>query len=355
MDPRWKELAEILVNHSVSVGKDERVMIAMTEIETYPLAQAVYEQVVKAGGYPQIQLLSETLRRSLLSEGSSDQISRVPDMEIWGMQWADVYIGLRGAHNLHELDDIPADRLSANQRAMGKVSSARWHDTRWVLVRVPNEAFAQEAGCSYEQIEKMFFDSCFLDWEENGSIWADWAKRLNQGSEIRILSDDTDLSFSVRGRTWVPFAGKNNMPDGEIATAPVVDTINGSIRFKQPGVLSGRLIEGICLTWEDGILVEASSQSEQDFFEQIISKDPGASKIGEFAFGTNRGVDRFCKDILIDEKIYGTIHIALGRAYPECGGSNESSIHWDIVKDLRTGGEVLLDGIPILRDGEILL
>ncbi len=355
MDQRWKKLGKLLVNYSTKVKPGEKVMIAMIEIETFPLAQAVYEAVVQAGGYPQIQLLSERLRRSLLLYGNEEQINRVPDIELYSTNWADVYIGLRGAYNLHELDDIPADKLAANQAAMGKVSTSRWLNTRWVLVRVPNEFFAQQAQSSYEQIEEMFFDACFLDWEKEALLYDKWVKVLNKGKEIRIVGNETDLRFSVTGRTWVPFVGINNMPDGEIATAPVVETIDGTIYFENPGVLSGRLIYGIRLTWEKGVLVEASSDTEQEFFQSIVNKDKGSSLIGEFAFGTNYGVTRFCNDILIDEKIGGTIHIALGRAYPECGGTNESSIHWDIVKDIREEGHVTLDDKVIIKDGKILI
>jgi len=355
MDQRWKRLGELLVNYSTRVQPGERVMIAMIEPETFPLALAVYEAAVKAGGLPQVQLLSERFRRALLGFGNESQVNWVPEIELYGMEWADVYIGLRGAHNLYELQDISAAKLAANQSAMGKISSARWKHTRWTLVRVPNESFAQQAQTSHEQIESMFFDSCFLDWEKEGAKWARWAERLEKGKEIRITGSGTDLSFSVAGRKWVPFAGVNNMPDGEIATAPVVETVDGTIRFDHPGVLSGRLIHGIELTWREGKLVKASSETEREFFKSVISKDAGASNIGEFAFGTNYGVDRFCNDILIDEKIGGTIHIALGRAYPECGGTNESSIHWDIIKDIRKEGRVTLDGEVILENGKILL
>ncbi len=355
MDIRWEKLAHILVHYSTSVQKGEKVMIAMIEPETFPLAQAVYAEVIRAGGYPQIQMLSESLRRSFLAYGSDEQIAWVPEMELWGIEWADVYLGLRGAHNLYELSEIPADKLAANQSAMGVVSSQRWEKTRWCLVRVPNESFAQQAHSSMDEIEKMFFSSCFLDWKKENELWDTWAERLAKGKEIRIVSDDTDLSFSVAGRTWVPFAGKNNMPDGEIATAPITSTINGTIKFKNPGVLGGRLVHGISLTWKEGKLIHARSDTESEFFQSIINKDPGASLIGEFAFGTNAGLNRFCNDILLDEKIFGTIHIALGRAYPECGGLNTSSIHWDIIKDLRNEGKVLLDGRVIIAGGEILL
>ena len=355
MDKRWKQLGDILVNYSTKVKPGEKVMIAMIEPETWPLAHAVYEAVIKAGGYPQIQMKSETLRRTVLEHGSGKQIEWVPEIEMYGMDWANVYIGLRGAHNLYELQDIPASKLAANQNAMGIVSTARWQKTRWCLIRVPNESFAQQAQTSHESLLNMFFDSCFIDWESELEKWEGWCRTLEHGRQVRITGLKTDLSFSIEGRKWMPFAGTNNFPDGEIATAPVCPTINGSIYFENPGVLGGRLMHDLRLSWESGVLTHASSSTENDFLQSIITKDTGASLIGEFAIGTNYGINRFCNDILLDEKIAGTIHIALGRAYPECGGLNESAIHWDIVKDIRTEGAVIVDGKVIVEGGNIYL
>lgn len=355
MDPRWEKLGELLINYSTKVKPGERVMIAMIEPETFPLAQAVYRAAVKAGGLPQVQFLSETLRRSLLVYGSPEQIAWVPEMEAAGMDWADVYIGLRGAHNLYELQDIPADVLAASQKAMGTISTMRWEKTRWCIIRVPNESFAQQAQTDLETIMDMFFASCFLDWREEARTWNQWAETLNRGREVRITGEKTDLRFSVEGRRWVPFDGTNNMPDGEIATAPVNGTEDGCIYFEFPGVLGGRLVKDIRLEWKDGELVRAESSTEQDFLRSVLDRDDGARRIGEFAFGTNPHVNRFCNDILIDEKIGGTIHIALGRAYPECGGTNQSAIHWDIVKDTRREGGFSLDGKAVLDRGKILL
>lgn len=355
MDPRWEKLGSLLVNYSTKVKKNERVIIAMTEPAVFPLALAVYRAVIKAGAYPQVQLLSEKFRREILTHGNDEQIAWVPELETHSTLWADVYIGLRGANNIFELQDISPQTLAKNQAAMGVVSTKRWENTRWCLIRVPSEALAQQAKMSYEVLEDMFFDSCFLDWENEDVQWRHWADILNKGDKIRITGDNTDLSFSVKGRTWIPFSGINNMPDGEIATAPITSTIDGTIFFERPGILGGRLIEGITLTWKDGVLVDYKSSSEQEYFASIIEKDSGSSLIGEFAFGTNKGVTHFSNDILLDEKILGTVHIALGRAYPECGGTNSSAIHWDIVKDLRDGGEVTLDGKAIIKDGVIVL
>ncbi len=355
MDPRWKKLGELLVNYSVAVKPGEKVMIAMGELESFPLVHGVHEAVIRAGGYPQVQFLSETLRHQLLRHGSAEQLAWVPEIESYGMEWADVYIGLRGASNLHQHDDIPADKLSLSQQAMGRISTLRWQKTRWCLVRVPNAAFAQQAETDEETITEMFFNACLLDWPRESGKWREWARRLDGASSVRVTGKDTDLRFSVQGRKWLAADGKINMPDGEIMSAPVEDSVDGEIYFDFPGVLSGRLIHDIRLRWKAGRLVEAASSTHQDFLRAVLATDAGSSIIGEFAMGTNMAVNRFCKDILIDEKIGGTIHIALGRSYPECGGVNNSAIHWDIIKDIRREGLVEVDGKPVLRNGQFLL
>jgi len=355
MDPRWKRLGELLVNYSTAVKPGERVMIAMGELESFPLASGVHEAVIRAGGYPQVQFHSETLRHQLLRDGSGEQLSWVPEIEAAGMEWADVYIGLRGAYNLHIHNAIPTERLSANQAAMGKISTLRWQKTRWVLVRVPNAALAHQAETDDETITEMFFNACLLDWPRHSALWRQWAEKMNGASTVRVTGEGTDLSFSVAGRKWIAADGRSNMPDGEIMTAPVEGSVHGTISFELPGVLSGRLVEGIRLRWERGRLVEAASSSNTEFLRAVLATDAGASIVGEFAMGTNMAVNRFCKDILIDEKIGGTVHIALGRSYPEASGKNTSAIHWDIIKDIRRAGCVEVDGKAVLRDGEFLL
>jgi len=354
-DERWRQLGELLVNYSAAVKAGERVMIAMGELESFSLMHAVYEAVLRAGGFPQVQFLSETLRHSLLKYGSEEQIRWTPEIEAYGMEWADVYFGLRGAYDLHEHWDIPNERLSMNQSAQGKVSSLRWEKTRWCLVRIPNADFAKQAGTDLETITDMFFHACLRDWHAESTRWRRRADQLEKASTIRIVGRETDLSFSLEGRKWIVGDGKINLPDGEIFTSPVTESIEGEIYFEFPGVLSGRLVHGIRLRWKQGRLVQARASSNQGFLEAILSTDPGASSMGEFGIGTNPAVTLFCQDILFDEKIAGTAHIALGRAYPECGGTNQSSIHWDIIKDLRAGGTVYADGKPVLENGAFLI
>jgi len=355
MDLRWHQLADILVNYSAAVRPGERVMIAMKETHTLPLVRAVYAAVVKAGGYPQVQFLSDYLDHALARYGSKEQIGWVPEIEAYGMDWADVYFGLRGAHNLHEMADVPAEALSLHRRAMGKISAMRWEKTRWCLVRVPDESFAQQAETDVDTITELFFNATLQDWQAVSDRWRRIAGRLNQGEHLRLVGRGTDLSFSLKGRTWLVGDGHINMPDGEIYTAPVNETLSGVITFEFPGVLGGRLVPDITLEWEHGRLIRATASRNEDFLHEVLNTDTGSSLLGEFAIGTNYGIDRFCKDILIDEKIGGTVHIALGRAYPECGGTNQSAIHWDIVKDLRQEGAILLDEMPVFEHGRFLL
>jgi len=355
MDIRWTQLGDLLVNYSLEVKPGEKVMIAFVELETYPLVHAIYQACVIAGAYPQVQFLSEELYRLNMVHGAAEQIGWEPEIEAYGMEWADVYFGLRGAHNLDVFWDVPAEKLSLHRKAMGKISTKRWQKTRWCLLRVPNAALAHQAEVDEGTILDMFFNACFLDWPKVSQEWRRWADKLDQGQHIRLTGKGTDLNFSTKGRTWMVADGHINMPDGEIMTSPVESTLDGQIYFDFPGVLGGRLVHDIKLHWESGELVEATSSTNQDFLRAVLNTDPGASLIGEFAIGTNTAIKHFCKDILLDEKIDGTVHIAMGRAYPAVGGTNESAIHWDIIKDMRQEGEILMDGELIYQKGKVLI
>jgi aminopeptidase len=355
MDKRWKELGALLVSHSLRVKPGEKVIIAMVEIETYPLVLAAYEACIRAGAYPQVQFLSEELNRLVLKHGTQEQIEWIPGVEEYGMEWADVYLGLRGAHNLDVFWDIPDNRVADFRRSLGTVSSLRWQKTRWCLLRVPNAALACQAGVDEETITDMFFDACLLDWKNLSAQWHRFSAILAHGETIRVVGKKTDLSFSVQGRRWDVADGKINMPDGEIATSPVESTVDGEIYFELPGVIGGRLVHDLHLCWKKGTLAEAKSSTNQEFLEALLRTDDGARRIGEFAFGTNPAITYFCKDILLDEKMDGTVHIALGRAYPDTGGTNRSAIHWDIIKDMRQEGSVYLDGDLIYQNGKFLL
>jgi len=238
---------------------------------------------------------------------------------------------------------------------MGMVSSLRWDKTRWVVIRIPNENFAQQAESNLDSIMNMFFNACLKDRSLEIQELNKVARILDIGNEVHVTGKDTDLYFSVKGRRWKVSEIGKNIPGGEILTSPITDSVNGYIFFENPGVFGGRLIQDIRFEWQDGKLVNATASKNEKYLLEILETDEGARKIGEFAFGTNYEIDRFCKDILFDEKIGGTVHIALGRAYPEVGGKNLSAIHWDIVKDMRKHGTVYLDGKKIFDKGKITI
>jgi aminopeptidase len=354
-DRRWSQLGEILVNYSTRTRAGDRVLIAMREPETFPLVSAVYEHSVRAGAYPQVQFTSAYLERALLMHGSKDASDRVPDLERSGMEWADVSISLRGARNPHELAGIPTARLVAHKRAQGAISALRTAQTRWVLVRVPNEAFAHAAGMSLDAAMEFFFDATLRDWEEESRRYRQIRDLFQAATQVRIVGRATDLSFSTAGRTYVVGDGRINIPDGEVYTAPVDGSTEGVITFEYPGAYAGRSIDGIRLAFRAGEVVAATADKGEAFLQQILAIDDGARRIGEFGVGVNIGIDRFVGDILFDEKIGGTIHLALGRAYAECGGKNQSSLHWDLVKDLRSDGAIELDGRRVFADGSFLV
>jgi aminopeptidase len=355
LDNRWRQVAKVLVEYSTKVEAGERVMIAMTEVVTLPLVRAVYEEAVKAGAHVQVQFLSSHLQHSLMRYGTLEQISWVPEIEAYGMDWADVYIGLRGAPNPFEFADIAPPLLVAQRRALGQISTARWLKTRWCLVPVPSEALAQQAEVDLETLSELFFRAVICDWGKQAQRWGEIADVLNAGEQVHLTAPGTDLHFATSGRRWIVGDGRVNMPDGEIYTAPVEGTLSGHIYFELPGVLDGRLVRDIRLQWSDGRLVDASASSNEELLHDVLKMDAGASLLGEFAVGTNYGIDLFCRHTLLDEKIGGTMHIALGRAYSECGGTNQSAIHWDIVKDTRTDSQLSLDGRSVFENGQFLI
>lgn len=351
-DKRWKQLGDSLVNYSLKMQPGEKLMIAMYETESYPLALAVYEACIKAGGYPQIQFMSEALKHKVLQYGNEEQISWVPEIEAYGMEWADCYLALRGAFNLNECFDVPAEKLAKYQKAMGVISGLRWQKTRWALVRVPNERFAQQSNVSYEYMMDMFFDSCNLDWVEHCKEWQRVADILNKGKHLRLVGEGTDFSFGYEGKEWIVSDNTINIPDGEFNISPTWDTVEGTVHFDFPATIGGKVIHNLKLRFEKGVVVEVDADDNVDYAKQIIASDECSNRVGEFAFGTNPYLNVCTTDILIDEKIMGTIHMALGRPYD---GAYYSSIHWDIIKDMRNGGRVEIDGKTVYENGKFLI
>ena len=351
MDKRWRELADILVNYSVGVQKGDRVLITMYETETAPLARACYRAAVMAGGYPHIEYLSAYLEKDLMEYGDEDQVGWINEMSLYGMEWADCYIGLRGARNPYEFAKIEGGKMAAHKKAMGKISAAR-NSTRWVLTRVPNVSFAHHAGMRLEEIMEFYFDSTIRNWKKERASLEAVKELLSSGSNVRVTGKETDISFQTKGRLYVAADGHINMPDGEVYTCPVEDSVNGKVYFDFPGVYAGKYIEGIRLEFKDGKLINFSAEKNEELLKEILSMDEGASTLGEFGIGLNYGITGYCGDILYDEKIGGTIHFAMGRGYPECLGNDKSALHWDLIKDTRKEGAVYLEGKKVMENGK---
>lgn len=354
-EERWQRLAEVLVHYSTGVAKGDRVVIIMRETDTLPLVRCVHREAVRAGAYPQVLFSSCYLERDLMLHGGKEQLDWVPEVWRQALEWSDVCVDLRGATNPFEFEGIPAEVLSAHKRSDGVISALRTRRTRWVLVRVPNVNFAQQARRSLEAMTDLFFAATLLDWEAESRRYRGIQQALEGSSRIRVEGQGTELSLDTRGRRFVVEDGHINMPGGEVYTAPVEEGVEGTIAFEHPGVYAGILIPDIRLEFRRGEVVSAKASAHQDLLSSLVAMDPGAKRLGELGFGTNPKLDAFCDDILYDEKIQGTVHIALGRSYAECGGLNDSALHWDIIKDLRLGGKVYADDRLVVEDGRFVI
>lgn len=355
LDRRWVELAGILAGYSTGVRPGDRVLITMVEPETFPLVRAVHDAVIRAGGHAHVELQSALLVRDLLAHGTPEQIARVPEVSRAGLEWADVYVGVRGASNPFILDGIAAERLASHRRAMGELSALRTARTRWVLARVPSDALAQQAGLGIDEMMGLYFDATLRDWEAEARRSLEVQALFDGASTVRIQAPGTDLTLETRGRRFLVEDGHINMPGGELYTSPVETSAEGTISFSMPGSFAGRSIPGIVLRLRGGRVVSARSAAHEDLLSSLLSMDDGASLVGELGLGLNAGMGRHCGDPLLDEKILGTAHIALGRSYAACGGTNRSALHWDLVTDLRQEGRVWADGRLVQERGVFAL
>jgi aminopeptidase len=350
----WRRLADRILDESVALRAGENLLVTLTSPEVYPLAAALADGAVHRGGNHHALLHSEDVDEAIRRHGSDEQARQRLEAELFAMSWADAHVALRAlVPPAGGTGDEGSERRAALLRgAHGEVSAARWRETRWCIVRVPTPGYADYLGLPMETLEREFLRGSIDD--DGWSEWGSLAAALDGARDVRVVGDDTDLSFSTEGRTWKLFDGKMNLPDGEIATAPVETTVEGHITFDDPVVFGGQRIDRLRLEFRSGRVVRAEAGPATTFVEAIIATDEGASRVGEFGIGVNRHITSWTQDLFFDEKILGTTHIALGRAYPECGGVNQSAIHWDIVKDLRpgpsrAGGAVYVDGEAIVE------
>jgi aminopeptidase len=365
-DPRVTALAQILVRHSTGVQEGD-VCTIEGESAAEPLLQAVYEEVLKAGGNPIVNMALEGQSAAYFANASETQLEWISPVAEWAVENADVRIAVMASQNTRALSQVPpelqAKRQAATQRLMKRAMERSAEGTyRWALTLFPTHAYASEAGMSLGAYEDFYYGACLATDDDPVGAWArqsEETKRLAdwiQGrSEVHVIGEGTDLRLGIAERTFIAADGKHNMPDGEFFTGPVEDSAEGEISFHLPASYAGREVSGVRFRFEGGKVVDASAEKGEEFLIEMLDTDDGARRLGELGIGTNYGITDGTGEILLDEKIGGTVHLAVGRSYPETGGRNESAIHWDMICDLRKGGQIEVDGEPLQRDGEFVV
>ena len=362
IDPRVRKLAQVVVRYSTGVKPGERVQIAGTPASE-PLLREVYREVLRAGAHPIVRMRLSDQDALYYSEASDSELDYVDPLALYEVEHMDVGIKAFPDENPHALTSVDAGKKQRRLRANKVITEKfvqRWGEgkVRWVGTAYPTPALAQEARMSLDEFADFVFEAGRLDEENPADYWKavsarqqKLCDRLNQCSTIRYRGLDTNLTLSCRGRTWMNCDGKLNFPDGEVFTGPVEDSVNGQIRFTFPGIYQGQEVEDIFLRFQEGKVVEARATQGQDLLHKLLETDAGASYVGEIAIGTNDQIRRFTKNMLFDEKMGGTIHLAIGMGIPGSGSKNTSALHWDMLKDMRDGGEIYADGVLIYRNG----
>lgn len=355
MDQRIEILAKNLVNYSCRIGKGEKVLIECIGEDTKNLAKALVKETYAAGGYPFVTVKDQGVLRSILKGTSEEQIKLMAKYELERMKDMDAYIGVRGAENIAELSDVPGDKMKLYMDMfMNPVHlKERVNNTKWVVLRYPNNSMAQLANTSLENFEDFYFNVCNLDYSKMSKAMDSLVDLLNKTDKVRLVSPGTDLSFSIKDIPAVKCCGLRNIPDGEVYTAPVKNSINGTISYNTPSVYQGTTFENIVFEFKDGKIVNGTSNNTEKL-NKILDTDEGSRYIGEFAIGVNPYILKPMKDTLFDEKIAGSIHFTPGQAYEKANNGNSSSVHWDLVLIQREdfgGGEIWFDDVLIRKNG----
>ena len=353
VDDRITKVAKLLIDYSTRTKNGDRVLIR-ADASAKELALEVYKQALLRGAHPWIRAELPGAKYVFFKHASDEQLGFVPDHDMTEIKNTDVYISLGAPSNVKELSSIDPARISARMKASKEVNEWRVEKTRWVIFAYPTEAYAQEAEMSLTEFEDFVFNACLIDWAEVSKKLQILKQNVDAADKVEIVSPDTRLEFSVKGRKGVAASGDKNMPDGEFFTSVVEDSVNGNIHFDVPAVWYGNVVEGTTLTFEKGKVVSAKAAKNQAFLEKILATDEGAKRIGEFGIGFNYGITKSVKLILFDEKIGGTVHFALGRGYKQTLSQNDSAVHWDMIKDLRKDGEIYFDGKLVMKNGKWL-
>ena len=351
MDKRTQKLAELLVHYSVKARPGETVMIRANDLAK-PLVIALYKEILRAGANPRLSVGLDELNEIFYREASDKQLSNFPKISMFEAKNIDAMIAISSPLNLKGMSGVDPKRMVKRYQALKPINEWITTKIRWVIANYPTASLAQEAEMSMEEYENFVYKACLLNWEARKKEMARIARVLEKGDTLLIRGKETELKLRLKGRKFIVGGGEFNMPDGEIFTGPLEDSAEGKIYYDFPAIYGGREVTGVRLWFEKGRVVKATADKNQKFLESMLDSDPGARRLGELGIGLNYQIQRFVTDILFDEKIGGTIHLALGRSYPETGGVNQSAIHWDMIKELRRGGELYLDGRLIQKNGK---
>jgi len=354
-DERFGKLAKLLVEYSIRLKRNETVLIEAFDIPD-EMTVALVRAVRNAGGVPFAQVYHARVNRALALEASDRQLNVMASYELTRMKKMDAYIALRGSHNITELADVPPDKLQLIGKKMRSVQDQRVKRTKWVVLRWPTPSMAQLAGMSTEAFEDFYFDVCTLNYRKLQPGMKALKRLMEKTNRVEIKGPGTDLTFSIEGIPAVICGGDRNIPDGEVFTAPVKDSVEGQVTFNAPSIYQGTAFDGIRLKFKRGKIIDASS-NETKKLNKILDSDVGARYIGEFSLGFNPRVFQPMRDILFDEKIAGSFHFTPGQAYEEADNGNRSQVHWDLVSIQRLdygGGEIHFDGKLIRKNGEFL-
>ncbi|MEN6300936.1 MAG: aminopeptidase [Anaerolineaceae bacterium] len=365
-DTRVEKLADMLVNYSVSVKPGDKVLISAPSTAA-PLIGEVYKKILQAGGLPMTWLGQPDLSEILYTYASDEQLQYIPEPYKVFVETFDVEISMIADENTKALTNIDPQRMALRRKAWSDINHrylerAANNELRWTLTLFPTHAHAQDAEMSLSEYEDFVFNACMPDINDPVSYWKrvyaqqekviEW---LKDKKEVHITAPETDLRLNIGGRKFINCACKENVPDGEIFTGPVEDSVEGHVYFSYPSIYAGRQVDGVRLWFEKGKVVKATAEKNEDFLLKTIDTDEGSRYVGEFAIGTNEGINRFTGEILFDEKIGGSFHMALGEGYPESGSKNVSGLHWDMICDLRKGGQITVDGQLLYKDGKFAI
>src|ERR1051326_5843320 len=352
IDPRYTKLAKLLVEYSTELKRGDRVLLDMMDVPDEFSIQLL-RAARKAGALPIIEARHTRLNRELLRETNQEHAALLRDLELFRMKKVQAYIAVRGSANANENADVPGDRMALYSRVTRPVLNYRVNKTRWCVLRWPTPSMAQGASMSTEAFEDLYFDVCTMDYRKMARAMGPLERRMKKADRVRIKSPGTDLSFSIKGIGAKMCKGDRNIPDGEVFSCPVKNSINGRIQFNTPTLYAGTKFENVLLEFKEGKVIKASSNNTKRLNE-ILDTDPGARYTGEFSLGFNPYILTPMCDILFDEKIAGSLHLTPGQAYEDCDNGNRSAVHWDMVLIQRPdwgGGEIRFDDELIRKDG----